>query len=53
MCRLGAWRVQVLQAARAQVIIVLRGWADDKIEADWSDDEMDEFCISPLRGRRA
>ena len=57
---------QVMQAQRGNVTIVLHGWADDKIEADWSDEEPkymhtctymhayrsdeepDEFCISPL-----
>jgi hypothetical protein len=39
---------QVMCAQRGNVSIVLRGWADDKIEAGWSDDEPDEFCISPL-----
>jgi len=40
---------QVLHSSRGQVSVVLRGWADDKIEAEWSDEEPDEFCISPLR----
>ena len=39
---------QVMHSARGNVSVVLRGWADDKIEADWSDEEPDEFCISPL-----
>lgn len=39
---------QVMHSMRGKVSIVLRGWADDKIEADWSDEESDEFCISPL-----
>lgn len=39
---------QVMQSMRGRVSIVLRGWADDKIEADWSDEESDEFCISAL-----
>jgi len=39
---------QVMHAQRGNVSVVLHGWADDKIEADWSDDEPDEFCISPL-----
>lgn len=39
---------QVVSSTRGKVSIVLRGWADDKIEADWSDEESDEFCISPL-----
>ena len=30
---------QVMQAQRGNVTIVLHGWADDKIEADWSDEE--------------
>jgi hypothetical protein len=36
---------QVMHSTRGKVSIVLRGWSDDKIEADWSDDESDEFCI--------
>jgi len=39
---------QVLHSRRGNVSVVLRGWAEDKIEADWSEDEPDEFCISPL-----
>jgi hypothetical protein len=41
-------RLQVLHSRRGNVSVVLRGWAEDKIEADWSEDEPDEFCISPL-----
>lgn len=33
---------------KGQVSVVLRGWTDDTIEADWSDEDSDEFCISPL-----
>ena len=33
---------------KGQVSVVLRGWSDDTIEADWSDEDSDEFCISPL-----
>ena len=40
--------VQVIHARRGNVSVVLRGWPDDKIEADWSDDDPDELCISPL-----
>ena len=39
---------QVMHHQRGKVAVVLRGWADDKIEADWSDEETDEFCVSPL-----
>jgi hypothetical protein len=39
---------QVTKQRRGNVSVVLRGWAADKIEADWSDEESDEFCISPL-----
>ena len=39
---------QVIHARRGNVSVVLRGWAHDKIEADWSDDDPDELCISPL-----
>ena len=39
---------QVLEGQRGHVSVVLHGWADDKIEADWSDEEADEFCVSPL-----
>ena len=39
---------QVTKQRRGNVSVVLRGWADDKIEADWSDDEPDEFGVSPL-----
>ena len=28
--------------------VVLRGWGDDKIEAEWAEDDPDEFSISPL-----
>jgi len=40
---------QVLQGQRGHVSVILHGWADDKIEADWSDEEADEFCVSPLQ----
>ena len=39
---------QVLRASRGYVSIVLRGWADDVIEADWSDEEPDEFRVATL-----
>ena len=39
---------QVLHAQRGCVSVVLRGWADDTIEADWSDEEADEFKVSAL-----
>ena len=40
---------QVLHAQRGSVSVVLQGWAADRIEADWSDEEPDEFCISSLQ----
>ena len=33
---------------KGHVSVVLRGWHMDTIEADWSDEDSDEFCISPL-----
>lgn len=33
---------------KGHVYVVLRGWGEDTIEADWSDEDSDEFCISPL-----
>lgn len=40
---------QVLHSQRGNVSVVLRGWTDDKIEADWEDDDRDEFRIAPLQ----
>jgi len=39
---------QVLHSRRGNVSVVLRGWGDDKIEAEWAEDDPDEFSISPL-----
>ena len=40
---------QVLHARRGNVSVVLSGWTEDKIEADWSDDDPDELCIASLQ----
>ena len=37
-----------MNARRGNVSVVLRGWADDKIDCEWASDEGDELCISPL-----
>ena len=39
---------QVTPGLGCRLSVVLRGYQFNAIGADWSDDEMDEFCVAPL-----